>query len=129
MVNVFLILALSFGVFVALFVIPSFMTRRAVFKVIKIFCQTNALDAEHARTPDELGLVPPAFFERMTKPRDYKPQALRVLKEAEVVRVTADGRVYLSQREFGEELKCNRLLAHQVRTALKRYSRNDGGRE
>jgi hypothetical protein len=123
MVNVLLILALAVAMLAALFVIPSLMTRRAVSKVIKTFCQSDALDAEHARTPDELGLVPPAFFERMTRPRDYRPHALRFLKEANLVHATTDGKLYLSRRECGQEMSCSRLLAHQVRTALKRYTR------
>jgi hypothetical protein len=125
MVNILLILILAIAAFAALFVIPSFMTRRAVFKVVRIFCQAEALDARHARTPDELGLVPPAFFERMTKPRDYKPHALRLLKEANVVHATEDGKLYLAQRELSEELKCSPLVKHQIRAALKKYSRRD----
>ena len=124
--NVLLILLLSGAVIVALFVIPSLMTRRAVFKVINIFCQSGALDAEHARTQDELGLAPPAFFDRLTRTRDYKPQALRLLKEANILHTTTDGKLYLSQKELGQDLSCNKLLAHQIQTALKRYTRNDG---
>src|SRR5512135_792204 len=126
MVNVLLILVLSVAVFAALFLIPSLMTRRAAFKVIKVFCQADALDAEHARTPDELGLVPPAFFERLTRPRDYRPHALRFLREANIVLTTADGKLYLSQRELDQEARCKGLLAYQARAALKRYTRNSG---
>jgi hypothetical protein len=126
MVNVLLILVFSVAVLAGLFVIPSWMTRLAVSKVIKTFCQSDALNAEHARTPDELGLVPPAFLERMTRPRDYRPQALRLLREANVVRATEDGRLYLSQTELGQESKYSTLVAHQVRTASKKYARKDG---
>ena len=126
MVNVLLILVLSVAVFAALFLIPSLMTRRAAFKVIKVFCQADALDAEHARTPDELGLVPPAFFERLTRPRDYRPHALRLLKDANVVLSTADGKLYLSRRELGQDVRCKGQLIYQARAALKRYARNSG---
>ncbi len=125
--NVLLMLLLSGAAIVALFVIQSLMTRRAVFKVINIFCQSGARDAEHARTQDELGLSPPAFFDRLTRTRDYKPQALRLLKEANILHATTDGKLYLSQKEFGQELSCNKQLAHLIQTALKRYTRNDGG--
>ena len=125
--NVLLMLLLSGAVIVALLVIPSLMTRRAVFKVINIFCQSGALDAEHARTQDELGLTPPAFFDRLTRTRDYKPQALRLLKGANILHTTTDGKLYLSQKELGQDLSCNNLLAHQIQTAFKRYTRNDGG--
>ena len=124
--SVLLMLALSVGVIVALFVVPSLMTKRAVFKVINILCQSGALDAKHARTQDELGLAPPAFFEKMTRSRDYKPLALRLLKEANILHTTTDGKLYLSQEELGQGLRCNKLLAHQIQTALKRYTRNDG---
>jgi hypothetical protein len=126
MVNVLLILVFSVAVVAALFVIPSWMTRLAVPKVIKAFCQSDALDARHARTPVELGLAPPPFLQRMTRPRDYRPHALRLLREANVIRTAEDGRLYLSQRELGQELRCSTLVAHQIRTALKRYARKDG---
>jgi hypothetical protein len=126
MINVLLILVFSVAVLAALFLIPSWMTRLAVPKVIKAFCQSGALDARQARTPDELGLAPPPFLQRMTRPRDYRPHALRLLREANVVRTTEDGRLYLSQKELDQELRCSTLVAHQIRTAMKRYTKHDG---
>ncbi len=124
MANVLLILILLIGTFAALFVIPAFMTRRAVFKVVRLFCHFDALDERRARTLDELGLAPPPFFDRLTKPRDYKPNALRLLKEAGAVHTTADGKLYLSQHELDQEMRCKGLLGHQVRTALRKYSKS-----
>jgi hypothetical protein len=126
MVNIFFMVVMFVATVVALFVIPAFMVRRAVSEVVRILCQSGALDAGHARTPNELGLIPPAFFEKMTKPRDYKPQALRLLTEANLIRATEDGKVYLPRRELDQELEESTLVARQVKKALKRYTRNDG---
>ena len=128
MTNLLVILMLLTAVFGALYIIPSMMTRRAVAKVIETFCRLNALDAEHAKTLDELGLAPRTFFDRIGRTRDYKPRALNFLKDANVLRVTPEGRLYLPRRELGQEMGCKRRLRDQIRAALKRYTGNDDNR-
>ena len=125
MTNLLVILMLLTAVFGALYIIPSLMTRRAVSKVIETFCRLNALDAEHAKTLDELGLVPRTFFDRIGRTRDYKPRALNFLKDANVLRATPDGKLYLPRRELGQDMECTRRLTDRIRAALKRYTRND----
>jgi hypothetical protein len=49
-----------------------------------------------------------------------------LLKDANVVLSTTDGKLYLSQRELGQEARWKGLLAYQVRAGLKRYTRSDG---
>jgi hypothetical protein len=121
--NLLLVLVASMLLFAALFVIPTLMSRRAARIVIKIFCGQGATDALNARTEEELGLAPLGIFDRMTKTRDYKPQALRFLKEAGIVRTTEDGRLYLSQDKLLEEVKCRKILGHQLRHIVKRRAR------
>jgi hypothetical protein len=70
---------------------------RALRQVVRIFRQHNAIDSKTARTVDELGLRPPGVFERMMRRRDYKPHALKILVQAEIVKATGDGRLYLSE--------------------------------
>jgi hypothetical protein len=79
------------------YVLPRIRIRRAVSQVVAIFERNNALDARSAKTIDELGLRPPTFLEGMLRIRDFKPYALQILMNAEVVRQTDGGRLYLSQ--------------------------------
>ena len=80
-----------------LFVIPRFMMKRAISRVIGTFRQQYALDAKSARTLQELGLAPRGFMEGMFRGRDYRPYALNILQKGDIVVVTEDGRLYLSE--------------------------------
>jgi hypothetical protein len=70
---------------------------RAVKQVVAIFERNNALDARSAKTIDELRLKPPTFLQGMGRMRDFKPYALQILMNAEVVCQTDGGRLYLLQ--------------------------------
>jgi hypothetical protein len=85
-----------------LFAIPRWLMRRAARQVIKIFRAQNATENKNARTIDELGLRPPGMMERMMRRRDYKPQALNALMQVGVVKVTEDGKLYLSEEKLDE---------------------------
>jgi hypothetical protein len=103
------ILALSILIliaFVAIVYIPVVMTKRAMVKVIRIFCRHNAVGVRKAKTIDELGLRPPDFFQRLLKPRDYKPYALQVLKQTGIVEMTNDGKLYINENKLEERLRC-----------------------
>ena len=84
----------------ALFVIPQWRLRRAISQVIRIFQQLNAIGVKNAKTIDELGLRPRTLMEGMLKGRDFKPYALRALIKAEVIQMTEDGRLYLSEEKL-----------------------------
>jgi hypothetical protein len=62
-----------------------------------IFERNSALDVRSAKTVDELGLTPPTFLDGMLRMRDFKPYALQILMQTEVVRQTDGGRLYLAQ--------------------------------
>jgi hypothetical protein len=98
MANAVAIFVLVVLTFLAIVIIPTTMTRRAINQVIKIFRRHNALDADHAKTIEELGLTPPTFQQRLFRTRDYKPRALESMKSSDVVQSTEDGRLYLSER-------------------------------
>ena len=100
--------ALIVVLFASVFFIPALLTRRAAFKVVKIFCRCDALDPKSAKDAEELGLNPPGFFERIGRLRDYKPYALRALKETKVVRTTRDGRLYMAEDKLDENVRCDR---------------------
>jgi hypothetical protein len=82
---------------VVLLVLPQLMIARAVPKVIKIFRKGNAVGIKNAKAVAELGLQPKGITERMMRPRDYKPRALQLLIQLNIVQMTEDGKVYLSE--------------------------------
>ena len=95
--TVLLILLIVVLVVMGLFVLPRIRMKRATSQVVAIFERNNALNARSAKTIDELRLRPPTFLEGMLRMRDFKPSALQVLIQSEIVRQTEDGRLYISQ--------------------------------
>ena len=95
--SVLLIVLLIVLALLAMFVIPQWRLKRAMRQVIKIFRKHNAIGAKNARTVAELGLKPRDMFERMLKGRDYRQYALNALMRAEIIKMTDDGKLYLSE--------------------------------
>jgi hypothetical protein len=112
--RVFLFLIFMIIAFGGVLYIRTFLTRRAIFKVIKIFYQHNALGIEGAKTVYELGLERPDFFQRMTRPRDYKQYALQILIKRGIILENEDGRMYMVEERLDQNLKSktNDLLSH-----------------
>lgn len=106
--RVFLILILTIIAFGGGLYIRTFLTRRAIFKVIEIFYQHGALGTGGAKTLQELGLERPDFLQRMTKPRDYKQNALQILIKEGIVNVDEDGRVYMIEEKLDQSLRRKR---------------------
>ena len=100
--------------FVAIVYIPVIMTKRAMVKVIGIFCRHNAVEVRTAKTIDDLGLRPPDFFQKLLKPRDYKPYALQVLKQTGIVKLTNDGKLYMKENKLEERLRCKMDFSVQI---------------
>ena len=80
-----------------MFYIPRLMINRAIHSAIHILGRHNAVTIWDAKTIDELGLNPKPFMEREFKLRDYKPYALQVLRNADIIQTTEDGRLYLDE--------------------------------
>ena len=95
--NIVLIVLVVILMLVAMFLIPQWRLRRAISQVIRIFREQGAVDARSARTVIELGLKPRNMMEGMFKGRDYRPYALRALRKAEIIQMTDEGRLYLSE--------------------------------
>ncbi len=95
--NTLFILLVVILAILGFFVLPRVRIRRAVNQVMAIFERNNALDVRSAKTVDELGLRPPTFLDGMLRMRDFKPYALQILMQTEVVRQTDGGRLYLAQ--------------------------------
>lgn len=107
-IGVLLFLIFMIVAFGGVFYIRAFLTRRAIFKVIEIFYQHNALGMNGAKTLYELGLERPDFFQRMTKPRDYKQYALQILIKRGIILESEDGRVYLAEERLDQDLRNKR---------------------
>jgi hypothetical protein len=85
---------------VIIFVIPQIMLRRAISSIIRTFRQGKALDAQNARTIDELGLRPKSVAQAIFRGTQYKTTALMVLKNAGIIETTEDGKLYLSEENL-----------------------------
>ena len=83
----------------------AFQSKRALFKVIGIFCQHEALGIRDAKTLRELGLESPDFFQKMVRPRDYKQYALQILMKQGTIVENADGRLYLVEETLDQNLR------------------------
>jgi hypothetical protein len=106
MVFIFVIfMIVAFG---GVFYIRAFLTRRAIFKVIEIFYQHNALGMNGAKTPHELGLESQNFFQRITRPRDYKQYALQILMKRDIILLNEDGRLYMVEERLEPALRKKR---------------------
>jgi len=98
--NTLFIIVIAVLAILAMFVIPQFLLRRATFKVIQIFQQHNAIGVKNAKAIDELGLSRRTFVEGMFRGRDYKPRALQSLMRSEIVLMTEDGKLYISEEKL-----------------------------
>jgi hypothetical protein len=79
-----------------------FLIKKAMRDVVSVFRRRGALNPKGALTAEDLGLVKGRFTDRMFRVRDYKPDALRLLAQANVVKITEDGRLYLSEAELAD---------------------------
>jgi len=103
--SVVLIIILLFLALGGTLFVRSFLTKRAIFKVVKIFYQHNALGMKDAKTLNELGLERPDFVQRMMKPRDYKQYAIQILLKRGVIHVNQDGKLYMVEEELDQNLR------------------------
>jgi hypothetical protein len=107
-VRVFLFFVVMVLAFAGVLYIRALFTRRAIFKVIEIFYQQNALGITGARTLHELGLERPDFLQRMTRRRDYKQYALQILVKRGIILENGDGKVYLAEERLDQDLRNKR---------------------
>ena len=91
----FFLFILGMGIFLS-----RLLMARAIREVIRIFFTTGALDAQNAKTREELGIVTQGFVERMYRIRDYKPYALQAMLNAGIILETSDARYYLSEEKL-----------------------------
>ena len=100
--EVLIIILLIIVALASMLFIPQWLIKRAVPQVIRIFREHNAIGIKNAKTIDELGLSPRGMIQQMFRRRDYKQYALTALMRADIVQMTEDGRLYLSEEKLSE---------------------------
>ena len=103
--GIFLTLILMIIVFGGGLYIRTFLTRRAILRVIEIFYERDALGTNGAKTLQELGLERSDFLQRMTRLRDYKQNALQILIKEGIINVIEDGRLYMVEEKLDQNLR------------------------
>ncbi len=100
---IFMIILFSGGLY-----LRTFLTRKAIFKVIGIFYQHHALGIKGAKTLKELGLERPDILQRMMRRRDYKQNAIQILIRRGIILENEDGRLYMVEEKLDENLRNKR---------------------
>lgn len=95
-----ILVAIMIGALVGAVYISRWLVKRGMRHVVLAFRERGATDYEHAVTAQELGVVRGRLYDRMFKIRDYKPDALNILLQADVVQMTEEGRLYLSEENL-----------------------------
>jgi len=95
-----ILILLGIVLVVAIIGLPQLLIRRAVPSVIKVFMEHSATSPKSAMTAEELGLAEQKLVDKLWKPRDYKPRALQLLLNANVVQMTAEGKLYISEEKL-----------------------------
>jgi hypothetical protein len=100
MQSTFVAILLFVGLIALVLVVQHFMLRRAVKQILDTFRRHGAHQTGSAKTLEELGLGPKSFMARMTTLRDYKPAALKVLIQREIIATTDEGKLYLKEENL-----------------------------
>ena len=109
--DVLIIILLIIIAIAAMLFIPQWLIKRAVPQVIRIFREHNAIDMKNAKTIDELGLSPRGILQQMFRRRDYKQYALTALLRADIIQMTEEGKLYLSEEKLSESRFGNPTLS------------------
>lgn len=105
--DVLFILAAGILLLLAFLWIPQWMIKRNARKVIRIFRENNAIGIQNAKTMEELGIrqhsmlktfQPRELFGR----RDWKTAALDFLIQSNVVMVTEEGKLYITETSLAD---------------------------
>ena len=97
---ILVILAAAVLLFVVWLLIPRWMIKRNVSKVVRIFQTEGAIGVQNAKTIEELGLRPKSMLQGMFSRRDWKPSALYFLIQTDVVLQTEDGKFYITEESL-----------------------------
>jgi len=105
LISFFLLAVLVIATLGGTFLLRNFLTKRAMFKVVRMFYYHHALGIRGAKTLNELGLQRPDFIQRMMRPRDYRQYALQILIKNGIVEANPDGTAYMIEERLPQHLK------------------------
>ena len=100
--NVIVIVIMIAEAILAMIIVPQWRLKRTIPGVIRTFREANATSEKNAKTLEELGLKPRGMMEGMFRGRDYRQYAVTALMRAEIVIMTEDGKLYLSEERLYE---------------------------
>ncbi len=94
---VILIVLIAVIALLAMLIIPQWRLKRTIPQVIRIFREYNAISIKNAKTIDEMGLKPRNMLEGILKGRDYRQYAVSTLMKVNIIQMTEEGKLYLSE--------------------------------
>lgn len=94
--DIFIIVIALVCLIAAAIFIPRYMVLTAMKKIIRAMIKENAVNLQNAVTPEQIGVGQRGPWGGLLRMRDYRPQALYILVESEIVVNTLDGRYYIS---------------------------------
>lgn len=105
--DVMIILAFGILTLIAFFWIPQWMIKRNARKVIRIFREKNAIGIQNAKTIEELGIERHPMMKKVQQGkifsrRDWKPAALDLLIQSNVVMITEEGKLYITEASLAD---------------------------
>jgi hypothetical protein len=106
--QVFVIIVIIILLLVLAFFGTSYLSKRAIKSVIKSLRDNQALSPATARLPEELGLERKGALQ-LRSLRDYKPAAIQLLQQHEIIQNTGEGKIYLSEEKLLQSGFENRL--------------------
>jgi hypothetical protein len=83
------------------FVLSRMLLNRAMLQIIRKLRENNAVDAAKAIFAEDAGIKRRGVI-AFRALRDYKPMALDILVRTNIIRVTDDGRIYLSEETLAQ---------------------------
>jgi hypothetical protein len=92
---VIIVIALICLIAAAIF-IPRYMVLTAMKKIIRTLIREGAFNVRSAVSPEQIGIGQRGMWGGMLRMRDYRPQALYMLVDSEILVNTLDGRYYIS---------------------------------
>jgi hypothetical protein len=81
---------------IAAIFIPRYMVLNAMKKIIRTLVKEGAFNVRKALPPEQIGIGQRGPWGGMLRMRDYRPQALYMLVDSEILVNTLDGRYYIS---------------------------------
>ena len=92
-----ILLILAILLIVTVFVFPRLRMRRSFKTIIRHFRENNAVDPQHAKRAEDLGIDFESKTPLLLRTGDEESDAARVLLNAGILRTTDDGKLYLSE--------------------------------